>query len=521
LRQLKLLKIAASLFFIQDNMRNGGIIMENALLSISNLSKSFSGVQALKDISFELYPGEVHALVGENGAGKSTLMKAIAGVHQPDSGQIKVSGEAQKFSNTSDSQNIGISMIYQELNLVNSLSIAANMFLSRELKTGPFLNESRMNKESKEALSRIGIKIDPQIKVGHLSMAQKQLVEIAKAVSMQSNIIIMDEPTTSLTDIEKKLLFDTVALLKSQGVGIIYISHDLDDVFLIADRITIIRDGTTVVSSAAAETDKATVIYHMVGRELNRIFDFQSNARPEILMEVKGLSRQGILNNVSFTIHAGEIVGLSGLVGSGRSELALHLYGMMKPQSGTIVFNGEEVSITSPSRAIEKGISLVPEDRKDTGLFLEMSIRDNATMSSLDNFIRFGLINEKSERNKVEEYIKNFHIKTTDPEKKVVNLSGGNQQKVVLARSTSTLPKLLILDEPTRGVDVGAKSEIYKLMYQLAAQGVGILMISSELTEVLGVSDRILVMRNGTIAGEVSREEATSELIMKYATGQI
>ncbi len=494
--------------------------MGNALLSISNLSKSFSGVQALKNISFDLYPGEVHALVGENGAGKSTLMKAIAGVHQPDSGEMKVSGEVQRFNNTIDSTNAGISMIYQELNLVNSLTIADNMFLSRELRRGPFLNESLMMKESREALTRIGIKIDPQLKVGHLSMAQKQLVEIAKAVSMQSKIIIMDEPTTSLTDIEKKLLFDTVALLKSQGVGIIYISHDLDDVFHIADRITIIRDGETVASSATAETDKAKVIYHMVGRELNQIFEFKSHARPEVLLEVKGLSRQGVLNNVSFNVRAGEIVGLAGLVGSGRSELAYHLYGMMKPHSGTILFNGQEVSITSPSHAIKKGISLVPEDRKDAGLFLEMSIRENATIASLDDFIGFGLINEKSERKKVEEYIKNFRIKTTDPEKKVVNLSGGNQQKVVLARSTSTLPKLLILDEPTRGVDVGAKSEIYKLMYQLAAEGVGILVISSELTEVLGVSDRILVMKNGTIAGEVSREEATSEVVMQYATGQ-
>jgi ABC-type sugar transport system ATPase subunit len=494
--------------------------MENALLSISNVSKQFSGVQALADISFDLYAGEVHALVGENGAGKSTLMKTIAGVHQPDTGQIMVGGNKQKFTSTRDSQNAGISMIYQELNLVNSLSIAGNMFLSRELKAGPFLDESRMNREAKEALTRIGIHLDPQIKVGRLSMAQKQLVEIAKAVSMQSKIIIMDEPTTSLTDIEKKMLFETTSILKSQGVGIIYISHDLDDVFLIADRITIIRDGRTVASSAASETNKAAVIYHMVGRELNQIFDFQSNVKEEVLFEVKGLSKKGMLNHISFKVHAGEIVGMSGLVGSGRSELAYHLYGLMKPDSGTLTLEGKEIVIRSPFHAIEKGISLVPEDRKEMGLFLEMTIRDNATMSSLDNHIHFGIINSKSERDQVQEYIKDFHIKTTDPEKKVVQLSGGNQQKVVLARSTSTLPKLLILDEPTRGVDVGAKSEIYKMMYELASQGVGILMISSELSEVLGVSDRILIMRNGAIAGEVSREEATSELVMQFATGQ-
>ncbi|MDB5056165.1 MAG: D-xylose transporter ATP-binding protein, partial [Bacilli bacterium] len=405
--------------------------MENALLSISNVSKKFSGVLALADISFELYAGEVHALVGENGAGKSTLMKTIAGVYQPDTGQIMVNGSKQKFTSTRDSQNAGISMIYQELNLVNSLSIAANMFLSRELKNGPFLDQSRMNHEAKEALTRIGIKLDPQTIVGRLSMAQKQLVEIAKAVSMQSKIIIMDEPTTSLTNIEKKLLFETVSILKAQGTGIIYISHDLDDVFLIADRITIIRDGTTVASSAASETDKATVIYHMVGRVLNQIFDFQSNIKQEVLLEVKGLSKKGMLDNVSFVVNAGEIVGMSGLVGSGRSELAYHLYGMMKPDSGTIKLEGKEVFINSTSQAIEKGISLVPEDRKEMGLFLEMTIRENATMSSLDNYISFGLINSKTERDKALEYIKDFHIKTTDPEKKVVNLSGGNQQKVV------------------------------------------------------------------------------------------
>ncbi|WP_180955030.1 sugar ABC transporter ATP-binding protein [Bacillus sp. V3-13] len=494
--------------------------MENALLSISNLSKRFSGVLALDNIGFDLYPGEVHALVGENGAGKSTLMKTIAGVHQPDTGQIVVDGRHQKFTSTRDSQSAGISMIYQELNLVNSLSIAANMFLSRELTAGPFLNESRMNEAAREALTRIGINLNPQSLVGNLSMAQKQLVEIAKAVSMQSKIIIMDEPTTSLTDIEKKLLFDTVAILKAQSVGIIYISHDLDDVFLIADRITVIRDGATVASSIASETSKAQVIYHMVGRELNQIYDFQSNIKQDVLFEVNGLSKKDMLDNISFTVKAGEIVGLSGLVGSGRTELAYHLYGLMKPDSGTIKLEGKEISISSPSKAIEKGISLVPEDRKEMGLFLEMSIRDNATMSSLDNYISFGLINSKTERDKVQKYINDFRIKTTDPEKKVINLSGGNQQKVVLARSTSTLPKLLILDEPTRGVDVGAKSEIYKLMYKLASEGVGILMISSELNEVLGVSDRILVMRNGTIAGEISREEATSELVMQYATGQ-
>jgi ribose transport system ATP-binding protein len=497
-----------------------GFIMAKALLSASNISKSFSGVQALDDISFELYPGEVHALVGENGAGKSTLMKTIAGVHQPDSGEIKVNGITQKFTSTSDSQNAGISMIYQELNLVNSLSIASNMFLSRELTAGPFLNVSRMNQEAKKSLSQIGINLEPQLMVGHLSMAQKQLVEIAKAVSMESKIIIMDEPTTSLTEIEKKLLFDTVSLLKSQGVGIIYISHDLDDVFLIADRITIIRDGLTVASSSVAKIDKAKVIYHMVGRELNQIFNFQSNIKQDVLFEVQGLTKKGMLHDVTFSVNAGEIVGMSGLVGSGRSELAYHLYGMMKPDKGTIKLEGKEISINTTSQAIEKGISLVPEDRKEMGLFLEMSINDNVTMSSLNDFVSLGLINAKKERKKVKDYIKSFRIKTTDPEKKVINLSGGNQQKVVLARSTSTLPKFLILDEPTRGVDVGAKSEIYKLMYQWASQGVGILVISSELSEVLGVSDRILVMRNGSIVGEVPRQEATSELVMQYATGQ-
>lgn len=495
-------------------------MMANALLSVTNISKSFSGVKALNDISFDLYPGEVHALVGENGAGKSTLMKTIAGVHQPDTGTIMVNGISRKFTSTRDSQNAGISMIYQELNLVNSLSVASNMFLSREITSGPFLNESRMNQESKESLTKIGINLEPQSRVGSLSMAQKQLVEIAKAVSMKSKIIIMDEPTTSLTTPEKKLLFDTVSLLKSQGVGIIYISHDLDDVFLIADRITIIRDGSTVASSPVSKIDKAKVIYHMVGRELNQVYDFHSNVKQEVLFEVTGLTKEGMLHNVSFSVKAGEIVGLAGLVGAGRSELAYHLYGMLKPDKGTIRLEGKEVSIKSPSQAIEKGISLVPEDRKEWGLFLEMSVRDNATMSSLDDFVSLGLINGKKEKNKVKEYIKDFHIKTPDTEKNVINLSGGNQQKVVLARSTSTLPKFLILDEPTRGVDVGAKSEIYKLMYQLASQGVGILVISSELSEVMGVSDRILVMRNGSIVGEVSRGEATSELVMQYATGQ-
>jgi ribose transport system ATP-binding protein len=494
--------------------------MENVLLKLSGISKKFSGIYALSDIGFDLREGEVHALIGENGAGKSTLMKAIAGVHQPDTGEIIVGGEVRKFASTRDSQSAGISMIYQELNLINSLSIAANIFLSHEKMNGPFLNESKMNAEAKKALNTIQSNLDPQTKVERLSMAQKQLVEIAKAISMNSKIIIMDEPTTSLTEVEKKILFGIIKLLKAQGVGIIYISHDLDDVFLIADRITVLRDGKTVVSSAASDTNKGQVIFHMVGRELAQIYDFRSNARKETRLEVKGLSKKGMLHDISFTVHAGEIVGISGLVGSGRTELAYHLYGLMKPDAGTVKIDGKEVSITSTSQAIAYGVGLVPEDRKEMGLFLEMSVQDNATMSSLNDFIRFGLIDSRAERKKVGDYIKSFHIKTSDPDKKVTYLSGGNQQKVALARATSTLPTLLILDEPTRGVDVGAKSEIYKLMYQLASQGVGIIVISSELPEVMGVSDRVLVMRSGSIVGDIPRAEVNSEVIMEYATGQ-
>ncbi|MDN3019421.1 sugar ABC transporter ATP-binding protein [Paenibacillus sp. BSR1-1] len=494
--------------------------MGAALLTISNISKRFSGVQALGGVDFNLYAGEVHALVGENGAGKSTLMKVIAGVHQPDTGRIVIDEKEVNFSNTDDSQKAGISMIYQELNLINTISIAGNIFLNREFKHGIFLNEKRMNEEAKKSLDQIGVKLDPRVKVSRLSMAQKQLVEIAKAISMEAKIIIMDEPTSSLTEGEKKYLFDIIAALKKKGVGIIYISHDLDDVFKLADRITVLRDGCTVTSSSTDSTNKASVINQMVGRELNQIYDFQTNVKPKVLLEVDGLSNKELLKDISFSVREGEILGIAGLVGAGRTELAYHLYGLMKPEVGMIKLRSKVVSIDSPSKAMSLGIGLVPEDRKDMGLFLNMPIQTNVSMSNLKSIRRGGLMHSKLERNKALQYIKDFKIRTSGPEKKVVELSGGNQQKVVLARTVDTKPQLLIFDEPTRGVDVGAKSEIYKLMYKLASTGVAIIMISSELPEVLGVCDRILVMRGGTIAGELSREEANSELVMQYATGQ-
>ncbi|MGE5482061.1 MAG: sugar ABC transporter ATP-binding protein [Bacteroidota bacterium] len=494
--------------------------MERALLEISNVSKRFSGVQALAGVDFDLHAGEVHALVGENGAGKSTLMKIIAGVHQPDTGRIVVDGKQVKFTGTRDSQEAGISMIYQELNLVSALSIAANIFLCREFRSGPFINEREMNNRARAAMGRIGVNLDPHLRVSRLSMAQKQLVEIAKAISMNAKIVIMDEPTSSLTDAEKAHLFETIGRLKKEGVGVIYISHDLDEVFKLADRITVLRDGRTVASSLTADTDKATVVYHMVGRELTEIYDYQSYARPDVLLEVKNLSKRGLLHNVSFTVHAGEIVGIAGLVGAGRTELAYHLYGLMKPDNGIVRLKGRVVSIGSPTHAIGLGIGLVPEDRKDMGLFANMSIQANVTMSSLKAVVRRGLVLSRAERDRAVQYIKEFGIRTSGPEQKVINLSGGNQQKVVLARTVATEPALLILDEPTRGVDVGAKAEIYKLMRQMAAAGVGIIMISSELPEVLGVSDRVLVMRNGAITGELTREEASSEVVMQCATGQ-
>ncbi|KQX48378.1 sugar ABC transporter ATP-binding protein [Paenibacillus sp. Root444D2] len=495
--------------------------MTSKLLEMKGISKSFPGVKVLEQVDFTLHRGEVHALMGENGAGKSTLMKILGGIYTKDSGSITVNGNVYDIASPSMAQNLGIVIIHQELNMVPHLTVMENIFLGREFTYGKskLINWRRMRQESHRYLSQLGLNIDPGTLVNELSVGQQQMVEIAKALSMKAEILVLDEPTAALTDREIEALFLVIASLKEKGVGMIYISHRMEEIFRICDQVTVMRDGHYIGTEYIANTTMDHLVKMMVGREIKDRFPKVKVTLGEEKLTVNGLTQKGKLHDISLTVRAGEIVGIAGLMGAGRTELAKALFGVTPIDRGTISINGKPVSIHKPIDAIHAGIGLITEDRKDEGLLLPLSVNDNLALPNLKILSSFGFMNRSKERELSDSMIKKLLIKTPNSEQKVGSLSGGNQQKVVIGKWLATNPQVLILDEPTRGVDIGAKKEIYDLMNELVSQGVAILMISSELPEVLGMSDRILVMHEGKISGEFTQEDASQEKIMLSATG--
>ena len=489
------------------------------LLSAASITKAFAGVRALKGVSFDLRPGEVHALVGENGAGKSTLIKIITGAETPDRGELVVHGHVVPSMDPGRSRALGIAAIYQQPSLFPDLTVAENIAMA--LETGGAwrrLDWAARQRRAAELLGRIGASIDPARLVETLSMPEQQIVEIAKAIGADAKVVIMDEPTASLTEREVERLFTIIGLLKAHGCGIIYISHRLEEVFAIADRITVLRDGETVETCERASVDRVALIRMMVGRELSAVFPKRAVPLGEVALDLRNVSHRGTgVTDVSCAVRQGEILGLAGLVGSGRTQLAEILFGLTPADEGEIRVHGQVVRLTSPRDAIDAGIAYVPEDRRQHGVVLEMSVAANASLASLENVSRRGLIDRAREQAAAEHDVERFRIKTPSVAAEVGTLSGGNQQKVALARWLSTDPSILILDEPTQGVDVGSKAEIHSLMQTLAEQGLAIVMISSELPEILGMSDRIAVMRAGRIRGIIERADATQAAVLALA----
>lgn len=492
------------------------------ILEMRNISKEFPGVKALNKVNLNIKPGEIHVLVGENGAGKSTLMKILTGVYSKDEGEIILKGKKIDIKSPKEAQIAGISIIYQELNLVPQLSIAENIFLGREpLKKNGLIDWEDMYRKTNELLKRLDLNLEPRIKVKKLGIAQQQMVEIAKALSFKSDIIIMDEPTSALTEKEIEQLFKVMKQLKSSGVAIIYISHRLEEIKKIGDRLTVLRDGTYIGTYAVDSVDIDKIIQLMVGRRLEEKFPKEFAAISNNVLEVKNLNRKNVLKNISFVLKKGEVLGLAGLMGAGRTELARAIFGVDPIDGGEIYINGIKVNIKSPSEAIKNGIGLLPEDRKMQGLVQALSVTHNVTLPSLNNFIKKIFLNKKKENDITYAYVEKVNIKTPSTSKKVRFLSGGNQQKVVLAKWLCANVDILIFDEPTRGIDVGAKVEIYKLINNLVKEGKSVLLISSELPEILGMCDRILVMHEGEITGEFLRQDATQEKILACATGRL
>ncbi len=489
------------------------------ILVMKNITKKFPGVTALNNVTFSCKKGEVHALMGENGAGKSTLIKLLSGASTPTSGEIFFEGKPLKAKTPHDVQDLGIAIIHQELNLVPNMNAVENIFLGREIKNGQFVNFKEMKKRSQEILRSLNIKINLEVPVRKLSVAQQQMIEIAKALSMDASFIIMDEPTASLTNNEIDALFEIVCSLKEKGVTIIFISHHLSEIFECADRVTVLKDGEYIGTKDIDEIDESSLIRMMVGRELSEIYPDISSVNKTPILEVKGLSRKGVLDNINFTANKGEVLGIAGLVGSGRTELARAIFGADKIDSGVIKIDGKEVTINQSIDAMKQGIGFVTEDRKSQGLILGLTIRENICISLLKSITNKAFVNKYKEKEIANRYIKSLKIATPSMEAKAVNLSGGNQQKVVLGKWLARECRIIILDEPTRGIDVGAKVEIYNLMRELSNNGTAVIMISSELPEIIGMSDRVLVMREGRINGELTHEEVTEEKILEYAMG--
>jgi inositol transport system ATP-binding protein len=491
------------------------------VLEMKNISKAFPGVQALDKVNLKVRKGTVHVLVGENGAGKSTLMKILSGEHQIDEGEIFFKGMKLGHQNIQTMLKLGISMIHQELSPVLDLTIAENIFLGREptYQVKTFVNFKELYEQTQELLTKLGLKFNPRSKMRDLSVAGMQLVEITKAISRGASLIIMDEPTSAITDTEVAMLFHQIRELKVKGVAIIYITHKLDEIFQIADDVTVIRDGKWIDSNHASYYDKNKLITQMVGRTISNIFPKETAEIGDTVLEVENITIKGVFKDISFKVKKGEILGLAGLVGAGRSEVARAIFGLDPLDSGEIFMAGKPIKVRTPIDAIDKGIAMLSEDRKEVGLILCRSVRENISLGNLKMFAPGLFINAKQEAEAADKMIEMLQIKVPSMNTQVNFLSGGNQQKVVLSKWLLGKLKILILDEPTRGIDVGSKSEIHKLMSDLAKQGLAVIMISSELPEILGMSDRILVMQEGRLRGEFTREEASQEKIMTLATG--
>ena len=489
-------------------------------IAMRGIHKAFGANRVLRGVDFELHEGEVHALMGENGAGKSTLMNILTGLHKKDQGQILIDGKETYFQNPKEAEQNGITFIHQELNVWPEMTVLENLFIGKELKTPlGFLKTKEMKALAKKQFEKLAVTIPLDQEAGLCSVGQQQMIEIAKALMTNAKVIIMDEPTAALTEREIQKLFDVINALRKQGVSIVYISHRMEEIFAICDSITVMRDGQTVDKKPIPETSFDDVVRKMVGRELTDRFPARTSPKGDVVFEAKGLERKGAFQDVHFSVRSGEIVGVAGLMGAGRTEIMRAIFGLDPLEKGEIILNGKRVSITKPDQAIKLGLGFITEDRKTEGLVLDFSIRENIALPSLFSFSPKGFIEQKSEQQFVDLLIKRLTIKTESSETSAGNLSGGNQQKVVLAKWIGIGPKVLILDEPTRGVDVGAKREIYQLMNELTDRGVAIIMVSSELPEVLGMSDRILVVHEGKITGELTSEEATQEKIMTFATG--
>jgi len=497
---------------------------QTPLLEARGISKRFGGIQALDEVNLTLYPGEVMALAGENGAGKSTLIKILAGAYRRDAGEIRINGEVVEIHDPAEAEDLGVAVIYQEFNLTPNQTVAENVFLRDPQRRGGLLR--RLNLVDKaarraataELLQQVGSAVDPDTKVSELSVAHQQLTEIAKALALEARILIMDEPTSTLPDDEVEILFDIVKQLQARGIAVVFVSHRLEETRRIADRVTVLRDGRFVGEERVAEVTDQQIISMMVGRVVDTLFPKTEVEPGETVLSVRGLTRKGALRDISFDVRRGEVLGLAGLVGAGRTEIARCIFGADRFDHGTITLDGEEVSIRSPEDAVRLGIGYVPEDRKLQGLFQEMTIRDNIAMSVLHQMTRGGIVDRAAVRGVVTSYRDRLRVRPPDLEILVSRLSGGNQQKVALAKWLALRPKLLILDEPTRGIDVGAKAEVHALIDELAHEGIGIILISSELPEVLNMSDRILVVAEGEVVGELSRAEATQERCLELAS---
>lgn len=490
------------------------------LLEFRHIGKTFPGVKALEDINVDLYAGEVHILVGENGAGKSTLMKILSGAYTATEGELYFDGKKVENNTPHHSAELGISMIYQELNLVPELSIASNIFLGHEIKKGLLVDHREQEKQANALLEEIGVHIDSGTLVHHLGIGTQQMVEIAKALSRKARVIVFDEPTSSLTDSEINELFHIIRLLKERNVGMFYISHRLEELFQIGDRVTVLRDGHHILTDSIENMTMGRVIENIAGRKIENLYPHERKPVGEPLLEIKGLSGAQF-SDVSMTVYAGEIVGLSGLIGAGRTETVRAAFGIDRYQKGEVLIAGKKIRPNSPSRANRMGVCLLPEDRKTEGLALSLSIRENVVISSLKALYPSGVISEGKEKETVQKYIDQLEIATSSSDKLAQFLSGGTQQKVVIAKWLLSQSRVFIFDEPTRGIDVGAKSSIYQLMDDLVAQGAAILMISSDLSEILGMSDRIYVMSGGRIVGEVDRKDADQTEILHLAFSNV
>jgi ribose transport system ATP-binding protein len=497
--------------------------MGEVILTMKDIDKSFPGVHALDHVSFEVKRGEVHALMGENGAGKSTLMKVLTGIYTKDSGSITYEGKEIEFHNTREAQDAGVVIVHQELNMLGHLTVAQNIFIGREFKKGIKIDDKKMNEEAKKLFDRLHIDIDPTETMANLTVGKQQMCEIAKAISHEAKVIIFDEPSAALTEAEIEELFKIIRDLREQNLGIVYISHRMDEIKVITDRVTVMRDGTYVGTLITKDCTKDDIINMMVGRVIYEDPKTQS-AVPEgapVVLKVDHLNAGRMVQDVSFELHKGEILGFSGLMGAGRTETARAIFGADPKESGDIYVNGTKVTINSPQDAVKHGIGYLSEDRKRFGIVVQKTVAENSTMACLQNYMSGMFINKKAEKKVAQEYVDYLATKTPSVDQLVVNLSGGNQQKVVIAKWLINDCDILIFDEPTRGIDVGAKNEIYKLMNKLAGEGKAIIMISSEMTEILRMSDRIVVMCEGRKTGEVRIEEATQEVIMNMATREI